>query len=159
MPRINRPLMHHRGRLLLVAALVLAVARTVVAAPARPVPTHPVAPPAPAIDQQAIKQMTDAQKWLGEEVWKIKEQVEALPGVINEAKEGHTETQEEVGKLRDEVKGLYVELSTVKQQIEALKGDIGSVNTNVSGFRTYSGFFLALMLLMVAVMFVMTIRR
>ena len=109
--------------------------------------------------QATLKQMTEAQKWMGEELWKTKEQVEALPGIIAEAKEGHAETQEDVDRLRDEVKGLYVEISTVKEQIDALKGDIEKVNTNVSGFRTYSGFFLALMLLMVAVMFVMTIRR
>jgi peptidoglycan hydrolase CwlO-like protein len=142
-----------RARFLLVAGFVLTIAGGSHAAP------RVATPVAPSPDQSTLKQMTDSQKWLSEEVWKIKEQVEALPGVIAEAKEGHTETHEEVGKLRDEVKGLYVELSTVKQQIEALKGDIGSVNTNVSGFRTYSGFFLALMLLMVAVMFVMTIRR
>jgi peptidoglycan hydrolase CwlO-like protein len=142
-----------RARLLLVAGFVLTIAGGSHAAP------RAATPAAPSPDQATLKQMTEAQKWLSEEVWKIKEQVEALPSVIAEAKEGHTATQEEVGKLRDEVKGLYVELSTVKQQIEALKGDIGSVNTNVSGFRTYSGFFLALMLLMVAVMFVMTIRR
>ena len=142
-----------RARRLLLGALVVGLVGGGASARAAATPT-------PGVDQQAtLKQMTEAQKWMGEEIWKIKEQVEALPGIIAEAKEGHTATQEEVGKLRDEVKGLYVELSTVKQQIEALKGDIGSVNTNVSGFRTYSGFFLALMLLMVAVMFVMTIRR
>ncbi|MGH7894175.1 MAG: hypothetical protein ACREQL_05855 [Candidatus Binatia bacterium] len=140
----------------LVAAVVLAIALAGGASARQP--------DAKAVDtgsrQQALlNQMAEAQKWLGEQVWHVKEQVEALPGVIAEAKEGHTATQEEVGKLRDEVKGLYVELSSVKQQIEVLKGDIGGVNTNVSGFRTYSGFFLALMLLMVAVIFVMTIRR
>ena len=113
-----------------------------------------------ADDQRALlNQMAEAQKWAGEQLWHVKEQVEALPGIIAEAKEGHTATQEEVGKLRDEVKGLYVETSSLRQQLEELKTDIGGVNANVSGFRTFSGFFIAVMILLLAVIFIMTIRR
>ncbi|HXJ32953.1 MAG TPA: hypothetical protein VMS22_02855 [Candidatus Eisenbacteria bacterium] len=138
------------------AALVLAIAMAG-GAGAKPAATKPAEMTS---SQQSLQnQMAEAQKWLGEQVWHIKEEVDALPGIIAEAKEGHTATQEEVGKLRDEVKGLYVELSSVKQQIEGLKGDIGSVDTNVYRFRAYSGFFLALMLLMVFVILVMTVRR
>jgi len=61
--------------------------------------------------------------------------------------------------MREEVKGLYWESSTVKQQIDTLKDDISAVNSNVSNFRTFSGFFIALMILLLAVIFVMTIRR
>ena len=57
------------------------------------------------------------------------------------------------------MKGLYVELSGVKQQIDGLKEDVGGVNSNVSAFRTFSGFFIALMILLLAVIFVLTIRR
>ena len=141
------------------AVLVMVLAASLVGA----APPHPAASkPADGSTSQlqaTIKQMAEAQKWQGEQLWHVKEQVEALPGIIAEAKEGHTATQEEVGKLRDEVKGLYVDISTVKQQIDALKGDIDAVNGNVSGFRTYSGFFLALMILMVFVILAMTIRR
>ena len=106
-----------------------------------------------------LKQMGDAQKWMGEEVWKIKDKVDALPGIIAEAREGDTATQEEVGKLREEVKGLYVELSTLKQQIEDLKGEITGVNGNVSSFRTSSGIFLAVVMLTVVFTAVMTVFR
>ena len=142
------------SRALLVVALCAALTGMAGAA-------APKVAPKPASDetQAFLRQMGEAQKWLGEEVWTMKQQVEALPGVIAEAKEGHVTTQEEIGKLRDEVKGLYVELSSVKQQIEAMKGNIDGVNANVSGFRTFSGFFLALMIIMVAIIFVMTIRR
>jgi hypothetical protein len=61
--------------------------------------------------------------------------------------------------MRDEVKGLYVENSSLKQQIDGLKEQIDAVNSNVSGFRTFSGFFIAVMILLLAVIFVMTIRR
>ena len=144
----------------LVAVTLVAVALVAVLAGAVDA-RQPAAKPADAGSgqQSLLNQMAEAQKWQGEQLWHLKEKVDALPGIIAEAKEGHTETQEEVGKLRDEVKGLYVEISTVKQQIDALKGDIGSVDTNVSGFRRYSGFFLALMLLMVGVIFFMSIRR
>jgi chromosome segregation ATPase len=119
--------------------------------------------PAPKPDEGRVEtllnQMAEAQKWVGEELWKVKEKVEALPATIADTKEGDAATLEEVQKLRDEVKGLYVEISDVKEKIESLRADIDGVNTNVSGFRTYSGFFLALMLLMVAIVLVMTIRR
>ena len=57
------------------------------------------------------------------------------------------------------IKGLYVESSSVKQQIDALKDDVAGVNSNVSAFRTFSGFFIATMILLLAVIFVLTIRR
>ena len=141
-------------RVVLALALVLTTARGPLAAPAKP-----AAEPAAPLQNSLLNQIAEVEKWQGEQIWHIKEQVEALPGLIDEAKEGHTATQEEVGKLRDEVKGLYVELSSVRQQIDGLKDEIGGVNTNVSGFRTYAGFFLALMLLMVAIIFFTTIRR
>ena len=141
-------------RVAVAVALAVAIASRAGAEPAGKTPERQLA------EQAALlSQMAEAQKWQGEELWHVKEQLEAVPGLIAEAKEGHTETQEEVGKLREEVKGLYVELSSVKQQIDDVKDDIAGVNTNVSGFRTYSGFFLALMLLIVAVIFAMSIRR
>lgn len=148
-------------RVALAVALTVAIARPVLAEPAAKTPDRQVADQAALLKEQAalLNQMAEAQKWQSEELWHVKEQLEAVPGLIAEAKEGHTATQEEVGKLREEVKGLYVELSSVKQQIEDVKEDVAGVNTNVSGFRTYSGFFLALMLLMVAVVFAMSIRR
>ena len=131
----------------LLVALALVVARGVEAAP----PVRPQ-PPAERPNSQEtdafLRQMGDAQKWMGEEIWKVKEKLDELPGVIAEAKEGDTATQEELGKMREEVKGLYVELSTVKQQIEDLKEDVDGVNSNLSAFRTSSGLFLAVVVLM-----------
>ena len=130
------------------------------AALAGPLAAKDPAPKPPDGRQEALLgQLVEHQKWVGEELWKVKEKVEALPSIIAESKEGDAATLEEVGKLRDEVKGLYLELSDVKEKIESLRTDIGAVNTNVSAFRTYAGFFLALMLLMVAIVLVLTIRR
>ena len=65
----------------------------------------------------------------------------------------------EVTKLRDEVKGLYVETSSLRQQLDELKTEISGVNDNVSGFRTFGGFFIAVMILLLSIVFVMTVRR
>ena len=151
---------------LLAAAVALVLAGS--GETAAPPPTTLIAaahPPVTTPDRNAqetdafLKQMGDAQKWMGEEVWKIKDKVDALPGIIAEAREGDTATQEEVAKLREEVKGLYVELSTLKQQIEDLKGEIAGVNTNVSSFRTSSGIFLAVVMLTGVFTAVMTAFR
>ena len=113
-----------------------------------------------ADDQRALlNQMAEAQKWAGEQLWHVKEGIDAVPGQINELKEANAAREEEIQKMRDEVKGLYVESSTVREHIDALKDDIGSVNSNVSAFRTFSGFFIAVMILLLAVIFIMTIRR
>jgi peptidoglycan hydrolase CwlO-like protein len=142
--------MSPRRRALLVALAVVVVARGVQAAPpARPLP--PAQNPTSQETEAFLKQMGEAQKWMGEEIWKVKEKLDELPGVIAEAKEGDTATQEELAKMREEVKGLYVELSTLKQQIEDVKEDVASVNSNLSAFRTSSGLFLAFVVLMVIV--------
>jgi len=67
--------------------------------------------------------------------------------------------EQEVKAMREEVKGLYVESSSVKQQIDGVRDDIKDVDSNVSGFRGYSGFFLALMLLTLVVIFFLVLRR
>jgi peptidoglycan hydrolase CwlO-like protein len=145
-----------RRRVRLAAALVLALAGS--AAAAKPV----VPPPAAARNDETqafLRQMGDAQKWMGEELWKLKEKVDDLPGIIAEAKDGQTATQEEIDKLRDEVKGLYVELSTVKQQIDEAKGDVQGVNQNLTSFRNSSGIFLAVVLVMAFITMVTTLLR
>jgi len=144
-----------RRRVALAAALALALTGITGAAPLKP-----SAPPETDRETEAfLRQMGDAQKWMGEEIWKIKEKVDELPTIIAASKDDQAATEEELDKLRDEVKGLYVESSTVKQAIDALKGDVGGVNSNVSSFRTFSGLFIALMILLLAVIFAMTIRR
>lgn len=123
-------------------------------------PAHP-APPATnteALDD-LLRQLADAQKWAGEQVWHVKEAVDALPGKFAEIQDGHADLHDDVDKLREEVKGLYVELSSLRQQLEAIRGDVGGVDSNVSAFRTFSGFFIAAMILLLAVIAVMTIRR
>jgi hypothetical protein len=146
-----------RRRWLLAAAFVLALAGVAGAAPA----AKPAAPPPPDNKETAafLRQMGDAQKWMGEEVWKIKDKVEALPEVIAECKEGQTATQEQIDKLRDEVKGLYVEISGVKQQFDEMKTEIDGVNANVTSFRNSSGVFLALVLVMAFISTVLTVLR
>jgi hypothetical protein len=146
--------MAHRGRLLLVWFLVLFFSSATFAQPA-PVVRRPAA------DEQRtlLNQLAEAQKWAGEQLWHVKEAIESVPGMINELKDANSAREDEVQKLRDEVKGLYVETSSLRQQLEELRNDIGGVNANVSGFRTFSGFFIAVMILLLAVIFVMTIRR
>ena len=146
-----------RRRWLLAAAFVLVLAGVAGAAPA----AKPAAPPPPDNKETEafLRQMGDAQKWMGEEVWKIKDKVEALPDVIAECKEGQTATQEQIDKLRDEVKGLYVEISGVKQQFDEMKTEIDGVNANVTSFRNSSGLFLALVLVMAFITTVLTVLR
>jgi hypothetical protein len=146
-----------RRRWFLAAAFVLALASGAHAAPA----PKPVAPPPPDNRETDafLRQMSDAQKWMGEEVWKIKDKVDALPEVIAECKEGQTASQEQMDKLRDEVKGLYVEISGVKQQFDEMKTEIDGVNANVTSFRNSSGVFLALVLVMAFISTVLTVLR
>jgi len=118
-------------------------------------PTNPQV----AQDRALLRQLADAQRALGEEMQQLKDSVEALHDVISAAKDEENGTEQEVKALREEVKGLYVESSTVREHIDALKEDIAAVNSNVSGFRTYAGFFIAVMILLLAVIFVLTIRR
>lgn len=114
----------------------------------------------PADEQRALlNQMAEAQKWSGEQLWHVKEQVDAFPNLVNELKDTSAAREAELQKLREEVKGLYVETSSLRQQLDELKNDIGGVDANVSGFRTFSGFFIAAMILLLAVIFIMTIRR
>ena len=152
--------MQHR-RWLLAAAFVLALAGVAAAAPvAKPAPLAPPPPDTSRAETEAfLRQMSDAQKWLGEEIWKIKDKVDTLPDAIGECKEGQAAAQEQVDKLRDEVKGLYVEISGVKQQFDELKTEIEGVNANVTSFRNSSGVFLALVLVMVFISTVMTVLR
>jgi hypothetical protein len=146
-----------RRPVLLVAAVALILTARVDGAP--PPKPPPAGDKAAAETEAFLRQMGDAQKWMGEELWRIKEKVDALPGLIAEAKEGDTAVLEDVAKLRDEVKGLYVELSTVKQQIEEVKEQIAGVDGNLSGFRTSSGIFLAFVVLMVILSTVMQVLR
>jgi len=144
-----------RSGTLLLAALVFPLTGV---AHAQQKPAPNVAASRAATDD-LLRQLADAQKWAGEQIWHVKEGVDAIPGLINELKDQNAAREEEVQKLRDEVKGLYVETSSLRQQLDELKGDIGGVNANVSAFRTFSGFFIAVMILLLAVIFVMSIRR
>jgi peptidoglycan hydrolase CwlO-like protein len=139
------------GRLAAAMALCLAVAGRAPAAPPKADAT--------AVAPSWLNQMAESEKWQGEQIWHIRAGVEALPGLIAEAKDENVHTQEDVDKLRDEVKGLYVEITAVKQQIDSLKDNIDGVNTNVSRARSLSAFFLGLMALMVVLILAMTIRR
>jgi chromosome segregation ATPase len=110
-------------------------------------------------DRALLRQLSDAQRALGEQLQGVRDRVEAVQGQLSGGRDQDQAVEQEMKGLRDEVKGLYVELSGVKQQIDTLKEDVGGVNSNVSAFRTFSGFFIALMILLMAVIFVLTIRR
>jgi hypothetical protein len=144
-----------RRRVLLAAAVMLVLAGSAGAAPPKPA----ASPDSSKETEAFLRQMGDAQKWMGEELWRVKDKVEALPGLIAQCEEGHTAAHEELDKLRGEVKGLYVEISGVKQQFEELKTDIAGVNDNVTSFRNSSGVFLALVLVMAFISTVLTVLR
>lgn len=119
----------------------------------------PVSGKAAAEDRAFLLQLSEAQRGLNEQLEQLKERIDWLYYEVTLRRDEHVGIEQEVKAMRDEVKGLYVESSTVKQAIDALKGDVGGVNSNVSAFRTFSGLFIALMILLLAVIFAMTIRR
>ena len=110
-------------------------------------------------DRAFLLQLAEAQRALNEQLEQLKERIDWLYYEVTLRRDEHSGIDQEVKAMRDEVKGLYVESSTVKQAIDALKEDVGGVNSNVSAFRTFSGLFIALMILLLAVIFAMTIRR
>src|SRR5438132_1496946 len=112
-----------------------------------------------AEERTLLYQLADAQRSLGEQIQQLKDRLDTLHGELASGQDQDSALEQEIKAARDEIKGLYVESSSVKQQIDALKDDIASVNSNVSGFRTFSGFFIATMILLLAVIFVLTIRR
>ena len=150
--------MKRRGTLL-IAALVCLLAGVAHAQQKGASAAATSAASARAATDDLLRQLAEAQKWAGEQLWHVKEGIDAVPGLVSELKDQNNARDEEVQKLREEVKGLYVETSSLRQQLDELKGDIGGVNANVSAFRTFSGFFIAVMILLLAVIFVMSIRR
>lgn len=119
----------------------------------------PVVPPVDPPEWGLVRQMADAQRGLGESFQGMKDKVDALQTALDAAKEDRDAARDEVKQLRDEVKGLYVEISGVKQQIDESKSHIDAVDSNVSGFRTFSGFFIAAMLLLLVLNLTLVIRR
>ncbi len=113
-----------------------------------------------AEEQRALlNQLAEAQKWVGEQIWSVKQGLDTVPGQLSELKDATAAGESDRQKLREEVKGLYVETSDLRQKLDELKGEIAGVNANVSAFRTFSGFFIAVMILLLAVIFIMSIRR
>jgi chromosome segregation ATPase len=115
--------------------------------------------PASAASDAVLRQIVEAQRGLGDEMMQLKERFDWLHGELAKQGDEQTAAAEEVKALRDEVKGLYVESSTLKQQIDALKEDVAGVNSNVSAFRQFSGFFIALMLVALVLILALSIRR
>lgn len=150
--------MKHRV-LMLLACLVLAGAAGAQDEEARPRAAR-VAAAKPATDNAAFfRQLAEAQRGLSDQMQQLKDRMDWFHGELTAQQDRLAAVEQEVKGMRDEVKGLYVESSTVKQAIDGVKDDIASVNANVSGFRTYSGFFIAVMILLLAVIFVLSIRR
>jgi septal ring factor EnvC (AmiA/AmiB activator) len=142
----------------LVLALVLLAGPAAFAADS---PQSPAPARRTAADEQRslLNQMAEWQQWTGEQIWHIRRGIDEVPDLVNQLKDADAARQSEVDKLRDEVKGLYVETSSLRQQLDELKTEIAGVNDNVSGFRTFAGFFIAVMILLLAIVFVMTVRR
>src|SRR5262249_20343050 len=147
--------MNRRGTLL-IAALVCLLAGAAHAQQKGATSAAKETAAARAATDDLLRQLAEAQKWAGEQLWHVKEGIDAVPALVSELKDQNNARDEEVQKLREEVKGLYVETSSLRQQLDELKG---AVNANVSAFRTFSGFFIAVMIRLLAVIFVMSIRR
>jgi septal ring factor EnvC (AmiA/AmiB activator) len=110
-------------------------------------------------DRALLRQLADAQRGLGEEMVDLQSRVEALRETLAEREDKDDALAEELKAMRDEVKGLYVETNEVKQQIGAVKDDVAAVDANLAAFRTFSGFVIAVMILLLAVVFALSIRR
>jgi hypothetical protein len=154
--------MTHRclaGAAVLLVALAAPTRATDVAPRAEGRPARPASSKASPEDRAFLLQLAEAQRALSEQLEQLKDRIDWLYYEVTLRRDEHTGIDQEVKAMRDEVKGLYVESSTVKQAIDALKGDVGGVNSNVSAFRTFSGLFIALMILLLAVIFAMTVRR
>ena len=156
-----------RSRLLVAACIVLLAAglpaQDEEEAP-RPHRARPAAPSARAStsiseDRAFLRQLGEAQRALSEQLQQLRERVESLHGELTSREDEDAGAEDEVKALREEVKGLYVEISGVKQQIDSVREDVQGVNSNVQAFRTFSGFFIAAMLLLLSVIFLLTIRR
>ena len=142
-------------------AIVAAIAATAGAA-ADPAPPRPAARAPGAArdaDRAFLLQLAKAQRTLNEQLVQLKERIDWLYYEVTLRRDEHAGIDQAVRAMREEVKGLYVESSGVKEAIEALKADVAAVDSNVSGFRTFSGLFIALVLLLLAVIFAMTVRR
>jgi predicted RNase H-like nuclease (RuvC/YqgF family) len=123
-------------------------------AAARPAPSRQAAE-----DRAFLTQLGEAQRALGDQMQQLRERLDWLYYEVTLRRDEHAALEHEVKAMRDEVKGLYVENSSLRQQIDSLREDVAAVDANVSGFRTFSGFFIAAMILLLAVIFVLTIRR
>jgi chromosome segregation ATPase len=145
-----------------VALLVVSTARAQTAekpAPRARAAARPAASEQAAEERAFLNQLAESQRALGEQLQQIKERVDAVHGELAARADAETAIQADLKALRDEVKGLYVESSTVKQQIDELKQDVAGVNSNVSAFRTLSGFFVGIMTLLLAAVLLQTILR
>jgi septal ring factor EnvC (AmiA/AmiB activator) len=143
------------ARKLAVAACLLALVTPAAAAP----PGLAPASRQTADDRALLRQLADAQRGLGEEMSDLQSRVEALRETLAEREDKDDALAEQLKALRDEVKGLYVETNEVKQQIAAVKDDVGAVDANLAAFRTFAGFVIAVMILLLAVVFALSIRR
>jgi hypothetical protein len=157
------PVAMRRRSVVLLACLCLALAAPAPAEEEEAAAPSRRARPAPAARSTAgdalLRQIVDAQRGLGDELHQLKERLDWIYAELSTRRDEGTATNEEVKALRDEVKGLYVESSTLKQQIDALKEDVAGVNSNVSGFRQFSGFFIAVMLVALVLILMLSIRR
>jgi septal ring factor EnvC (AmiA/AmiB activator) len=148
-----------------VAAALLLGASTAQSQPAeKPAPrARPAARPSAggqvAEERAFLNQLAEAQRALGDQLQQIRERVDAVHAELAARADADTAIQDELKALRDEVKGLYVESSTVKQQIDELKEDVAGVDSNVSAFRTLSGFFVGIMTLLLAAVLLQSILR
>jgi len=114
---------------------------------------------AAGVDGALLRQLADAQRALGDQMQQLRESIDALQAEVASLRDADAGTLKEIQAAREEIKGLYVESSTNKQAIEAVREDVRGVDANVLRFRTFSGFFIAAMILLLVVIFTMTVRR
>jgi chromosome segregation ATPase len=112
-----------------------------------------------AEDRALLYQIAEAQRGVGEQMQQLQERMDELHGELARYQDQVSGLTDELKATREEVKGLYVENTTLKEQIDAAKDAIESVDANVSGFRTISGFFIAAMILLLVAIFARTVWR
>lgn len=135
-------------------ALLAALAGPAVATDAPQAPRR-----APADDRAFLLQLAEAQRGLAEQLQQLKERIDWLYYEVTLRRDEHAGISQDVRELRDEVKGLSEKSAALEQSLAALRADVAGVDANVSGFRTFSGLFIALVLVLLAVIFVTTVRR
>src|SRR5262249_60083939 len=97
-----------RSGTLVIAALVLPLAGTAHAQQQKGASAPAAAAASRAATDDLLRQLAEAQKWAGEQLWHVKEGIDAVPGLVSELKDQNAARDEGVLEMREE--GKYIEV-------------------------------------------------